>query len=899
MGEVYRAKDTRLGREVALKVLPAELLSDRERLVRFAQEARSASALNHPNIVTIYEIGQAQSLPFIAMELVDGKTLRELMDTGAVTIKRAIVYATQLAEGLSKAHEAAIVHRDLKPENIMVTKDGFLKILDFGLAKLQGPLPGSGKDTAALMQQSMTRSGYVLGTANYMSPEQAAGRNIDHRSDQFSAGLIFYEMLTGKKTFQRATPVQTLSAIIQDDPEPIERLNPRVPPSVRWIIERCLQKEPDERFESTKDLARDLKQIRENLTQLESTGPRSATAQTPVDTIPRQFVPTVLEPTSAAKPSAKEPEKTALSAGTKTRRVADFVVFLVVGLVLLAGGAYLGFWFRGREVEPPPSTMRGEILLGATTRALAPRISPDGQTLAFLTFEGGISQVAVMKPATGDWTVLSHKVGAGSVVKVDFARDGSKLFFDRVADAPLGVYSVPVIGGAEQLLLPDAQNPEALPDGTLLVVRRDAERNFQIHRFYPDAGKVVAVGPPIVPESLGLPLKAFPDGAEAVFWGKLATGKEQRRRAYVLEIEKGQVRPFAPELPLSPPLSISADGRSVLGAIISGDTYRIVSVTRDGKDARFVVSLMSRPWYLSAGSDGSLYVDTMDSPAELLRFPATGGVPERLAATSTSLSASPVQFPDGRILLPAYVAGRRRLVVATGGGDVRPFLDLSDPAGPPFTVVGDKWVAFLTGGAQTPPILALASIAEGTMLRRIEGSRGAAPSSLASSPDGKTLYYIDAGSLFALDLEGSEPKKLGAGNGIAVDPRGSLIVQLNERDGVRLQRVPLTGGAGEPIPFQSPLHLTPAPLAPTAVGPDGRLVVTVTAKDSWFRGPAILDPANGGVEPVKVVFEGDVLASTWGRDGSLLAMGVSLRTGLWRFRAETVAPKSRAKKAAE
>jgi len=230
MGEVYRATDTRLGRKVALKVLPKDFLSSQEGLARFALEARSASALNHPNIVTIFEVGQSGSSPYLAMELIDGWTLRHLIDSGPLPVKKTLDLAMQIAGGLAKAHQAGIVHRDLKPENIMVTQDGFVKILDFGLAKLHGPL----RDAAGKAAESLTQVGLIIGTPDYMSPEQAAGRPLDLRSDQFSFGLVLYEMLTRRCLFHRATPVQTLSAIIQDElASPLEGLGPSVPPPLR------------------------------------------------------------------------------------------------------------------------------------------------------------------------------------------------------------------------------------------------------------------------------------------------------------------------------------------------------------------------------------------------------------------------------------------------------------------------------------------------------------------------------------------------------------------------------------------------------------------------------------------------------------------------------------------
>src|SRR4249920_1105289 len=240
MGEVYRARDTRLSREVAIKVLPAAMASDPDRRARFEQEARSASGLNHPNILTIYDIGEADGTIYIAMELVEGKTLRELVASGEpLPTKKLLDVAVQTAEGLAKAHSAGIVHRDLKPENVMVSKDGFVKILDFGLAKLAEPESGEASAMPTLAQPE-TRPGTVMGTVGYMSPEQASGEPLDFRSDQFSTGSMLYEMATGQKAFGRKTAAETMSAIIREEPEPVGRLRPDFPVAVRWILERCL-----------------------------------------------------------------------------------------------------------------------------------------------------------------------------------------------------------------------------------------------------------------------------------------------------------------------------------------------------------------------------------------------------------------------------------------------------------------------------------------------------------------------------------------------------------------------------------------------------------------------------------------------------------------------------------
>jgi tetratricopeptide (TPR) repeat protein len=274
MGEVYRARDLTLGRAVAIKVLRGSTSKDPDRLARFEQEARSASALNHPNIVTIHEIGSVDGIRYIAMELVEGKTLRQLLLEGPLMTRRALQLAAQAAGGLAEAHDAGIVHRDLKPENIMVTRDGRVKILDFGLAKLVGPV-----DEDAITESGEaheTEPGRILGTVRYMSPEQAEGRPLDFRSDQFSCGAILYEMATGRPAFQYLTRTQTLSAIAEVDPPRISTLNPAVPPPLRWIIERCLAKDPAERYGSTRDMARDLENVLVHLAEVSPASPPGA-----------------------------------------------------------------------------------------------------------------------------------------------------------------------------------------------------------------------------------------------------------------------------------------------------------------------------------------------------------------------------------------------------------------------------------------------------------------------------------------------------------------------------------------------------------------------------------------------------------------------------------------------
>jgi eukaryotic-like serine/threonine-protein kinase len=267
MGEVYRAHDTNLNRVVALKLLPVEFAADRERLSRFEDEARAVSSLSHPAIVTIYDAGQIGSQPYISMELVEGATLREILKSGAIPLRRSLRIAGQVSEGLAKAHEAGLVHRDLKPENVKVSVDGFVKILDFGLAK-RVAADAAAETLASAPTAVFTSPGVILGTPAYMSPEQASGGRVEFPSDQFSFGAVLYEMLTGRHPFERPTMAETLSAIIREDAPRIADVNPAVPPPVRWIVERCLAKAPEERYALTRDLARDLASARDHLSEL-------------------------------------------------------------------------------------------------------------------------------------------------------------------------------------------------------------------------------------------------------------------------------------------------------------------------------------------------------------------------------------------------------------------------------------------------------------------------------------------------------------------------------------------------------------------------------------------------------------------------------------------------------
>src|SRR5271157_3150513 len=252
MGEVYRAKDTRLGRDVALKILPESFARETDRLRRFEQEARAVAALNHPNILAIHDIGQHEGSPYLVSELLEGESLGATLDRGALPQRKTIEYGVQITQGLAAAHEKGIVHRDLKPENIFVTRDGRIKILDFGLAKLAQSGPVSDSVT---LTHSHTAAGVVMGTASYMAPEQVRGDAVDARTDIFAFGAVLFEMLSGTRAFRRDTTAETMTAVLKEDPPELSDPGRPISPALDRIVRRCLEKNPEQRFQSAKDLS--------------------------------------------------------------------------------------------------------------------------------------------------------------------------------------------------------------------------------------------------------------------------------------------------------------------------------------------------------------------------------------------------------------------------------------------------------------------------------------------------------------------------------------------------------------------------------------------------------------------------------------------------------------------
>jgi Tol biopolymer transport system component len=429
MGEVYRARDTRLKREVAIKVLPAGISSDPDRLRRFEQEALATAALNHPNILAVFDIGTHEGAPYLVSELLEGETLREQLGRGKLAVRKAIDYGVQLARGLAAAHEKGIVHRDLKPENLFVTKDGRVKILDFGLAKLTQPQSAS--DPGAPTIGGETEPGVVMGTVGYMSPEQVRGQGTDHRTDIFSFGAILYEMLAGKRAFQKTTSADTMSAILNEDPASISQITTNIPPALQRVVHRCLEKNPEQRFQSASDLAFAL----DALSETSGYGSGAAIAQ---------------------------PAK----AGNRMVWLAAVAAVIVI-VILIAGGFFL--WrrwavnrmSRARQAQivrqQLTSSAPGDPVLGAA-------LSRDGKYLAYKTALA--KKTRILEIASGE---LRDLPGEDAPIPYDWFPDGSHMLVRRLGFP--GVWKVSIWDGSYRKILDqDLAFPVLIsPDGSKIA----------------------------------------------------------------------------------------------------------------------------------------------------------------------------------------------------------------------------------------------------------------------------------------------------------------------------------------------------------------------------------------------------------------------------------------------
>lgn len=478
MGEVYLAQDTKLGRKIALKLLPAAFTKDVDRLHRFQQEARTASALNHPNILTIYEIGEEQGKHYIATELIEGQTLRERLADSRVELPFVLDIISQLASALAKAHEVGIVHRDIKPENIMVNSDGYVKVLDFGLAKLSESKARPRDLEAPTLMHGNTLPGTVMGTVNYMSPEQARGLDVDERTDIWSLGVVLYEMLAGTPPFKGATPTDVTVAILEREPAALASLSDEIPAELDWVVKKALRKDRDERYQTAKEISGDLRQLKQELeyaTKLERTasGDSGAVRQASRS---KDIHPVVHAATNKTLviPTDEIREVRAATSDVQVGRTRNWRPPLIAAAVVIALAA-LGFalfkLFLQRKAFAPFQVSEIKRLTNHGKAILA-AISPDGKYFAYALSDAGRQALYIRQTnATNDTEVVPPApVGFFGVT---FSRDGTQLYYVIKANDPGTLYRIPALGGTPVKLLENLDSAVSLsPDGKRVTFLR-------------------------------------------------------------------------------------------------------------------------------------------------------------------------------------------------------------------------------------------------------------------------------------------------------------------------------------------------------------------------------------------------------------------------------------------
>ena len=570
MGEVWRARDERLGRDVAIKVLPAELSANPELLRRFEREARATAALSHPNILAVHDVGAHEDVPYIVEELLEGEVLRERLKRGPLPVQEARRIAQQIARGLAAAHEKLIAHRDLKPENVFITSDGTVKILDFGLAKVIDAVPLGEADTLTRAPTGATEPGRVMGTAAYMAPEQARGQPVDHRADIFSFGIVLHELLSGTRPFRGGTVNETIAAILKDDPPPLPQ---EVPAGLARLVLQCLEKDPARRSTSARDLV-------DALDPVTDAAPTSPVAGLPV------------------RPGLR-------------RRVMPALA-VAIGLAMLAGAYRI---FSGRTA-PPLQATQFRLVSSFPGSHRAPSFSPDGRMIAFLNVEESPPQVWVKSVEGGEPVRITS--GDLPAARPRWSPKGDQIIFERRGR---GIWSVPTLGGAPRQIAEQGTCPAFFPDGERIVFDHGTEL-WTARVDGSDAGKL-----PGVPEtyySTYVPRCAAvsPDGRSIVFvQPEGATGD-----LWMIPAAGGTPRRLTTDGGASGPPVWTPDGRRIICSSARGGSPTLWSFPVSGGDPAPLTTGAGEDLDPEISADGRhlIYANARRSFALMLLDPATG-----------------------------------------------------------------------------------------------------------------------------------------------------------------------------------------------------------------------------------------------------------------------------------
>jgi WD40 repeat protein len=518
--------------------------------------------------------------------------------------------------------------------------------------------------------------------------------------------------------------------------------------------------------------------------------------------------------------------------------------------------------------------------------ALNPRLSPDGNILAMQAMVNGTTQVAVMKPESGTWNVLTHIHDQGFVTHLSWSHDGANIYYSRIKDVPQGVFRVPFLGGEEQLVLENANNPVCLPDGTLVLTRLNKDGRQQLFRFWPETGTLQ--GLPVEPTDL-MAHQVSRDGRRAIVGGTIYGQGAGRPSLIDVDLVHGTARAIpTPEIDSSgfQGIAISPSGRSLVMSVRAGTLSRVIRIPLEGGGRpEDLFSVTSSVWGLEAPDDGSILANLVDRPTELMSFPGTGGAGVKIAGfRQTPERDMIVALPDGRAVIPVESAGLTRLMAVAPGKTPVPLINTTEATMSPVTAVAADRIAFMVG-TEPHDSIAIASTSNGRIGMRISPGKGSIES-LSASPDGGTLYFGAGGSIWSVASSGGEARRICVGQWAVATPWGGLIVVRTEMTQMRLFEVPASGREERAIPVDPGSSLFSLFITPGTIRKDRRMLVSLNAADSWFNPLAVLELDSGKVTRIVTDSASDLHSAVWSDGGRILASRKGLQATIWRFKPE-------------
>jgi Tol biopolymer transport system component len=815
MGEVYLGHDPRLRRNVAIKLLPARFTEDAERVRRFQREAQAASALNHPNIITIHEIGQVGSSHFIAAEFIAGQTLREKLAQGKLDLRSAFDVVRQVASALVPAHASGIVHRDIKPENVMVRPDGLVKVVDFGIAKLtETQLVTADIQAPTTMARTDTDPGTVVGTAQYMSPEQARGQPVDARTDIFSLGVLLYEMVTGKRPFEGATPTDVIVSILTEDPIAASVYTPELPPELDRIISKALEKDREERYQLVKEFLLDVKRAERRLqfeaelarssgstAQIAATGPTATATLTPP---PAQTIDT-----ARARPTAS---MAYLVGETKRHKLG--AVLIAASLV---AGAGLMMWRPPFSEHRVPSLTA--IIIPFTTFSGAvdqPAFSPDGNQIAF-TWDGGDGEnLDIYVKLIGAGTPLRLTTDPAEDISPVWSPDGRYLAFLRRSATENSIFIVPALGGTERKLGKTEPSRQGwsqtrlswAPDGKSLAVADQAspEDRFSIFLLsVEDGGKQRLTSSP--PTSADHSPAFSPDGKSVAFIRSSALTSED---IYLISTHGEKLQRVTVDERQILSLAWTADGREIIFSSNRGGGYSLWRVAVPGGTPERVAATGQNAYSPAISRQGNRLVYNVSFlDSNIWRLDNSNADRQKSATrliSSTLQDHSPQISPDGkRIVFVSDRSGNAEIWICESDGSHPVQLTFFDGtvAGTPRWSPDGQQIVFDSRPAGNADIYVVS--AEGGKPRPV--TREPSHEVMASwSRDGRSLYFCSNRSgdyqIWKVPVAGGQPIQVTKHGGFESfeSPDGELLYYTKGRGPDGIWQIPVAGGEERQVP---------------------------------------------------------------------------------------------------